>query len=84
MKVHPVGHSVRFIMSAKIKWPSLRLEARPTGSAMIVPRIKARFWQAKGFVSSHLYLVDQGIRTISTNSVCSFPMTLDNTDAKTP
>lgn len=43
IKVQPVGHSVRLLMSAKMKWPSLRLEARPIGSAMMVPRIKARF-----------------------------------------
>ena len=43
MNVQPVGHSVRFITSAKIKWPSLRLDARPTGRAMMVLRIRARF-----------------------------------------
>lgn len=44
IKAQPVGHVVRFSTSAKIKCPSLRWLALPTGSAMIVARIRARFY----------------------------------------
>lgn len=43
MKAQPVGQVVRFSTVAKMKCPSLRLFAIPTGSAMIVERIRAIF-----------------------------------------
>lgn len=50
MKAQPVGQVVRFSRVAKMKCPSLRLLAMPTGSAMMVERIRAMFWTRRSAV----------------------------------
>ena len=47
IKAHPVGHVVRFAVSVKMKWPSLRRFLAPIGRAIIVATMRMKFITTK-------------------------------------
>jgi hypothetical protein len=86
MNAHPVGQPVIFSTVAKMKLPSFRFAAAPMGSAMIVAKMRARFY-TETWVSYLRAPRESGVvrlHTMNTANDCSLPMIFESVEARMP